>query len=47
MIVFDDYNKKEFPGLVKAVDEICIKYAYDRHDIKPHSDRKYVIATKH
>jgi predicted O-methyltransferase YrrM len=47
VIVFDDYNTKQFPGLVKAVDEICIKYTYNRNDINPASDRKYVVATKY
>jgi len=46
IIIYDDYNKVQFPGLVRAVDEICSKYSYMRADIKPDSDRAYVIAIK-
>ncbi len=47
IIIYDDYNKVQFPGLVKAVDEICLNYAYERVDITPDSERAYVIAIKH
>ena len=28
-IIYDDYNS-DFPGLVRAVDEICTKYSYSK-----------------
>ncbi len=46
IIVYDDYNKTQFPGLVKAVDEICAQQGYDRIDIHAHKDRGYVVAKK-
>lgn len=46
IIIYDDYNKLHFPGLVKAVDEICLKYSYSRTDINTEADRAYVIAIK-
>ena len=46
VIVYDDYNQTQYPGLVKAVDEICVHQGYDRIDIHAHKDRGYVIATK-
>ena len=30
IVVYDDYNIKKFPGIVKAVDEICNKYSYHK-----------------
>ena len=30
MIIFDDYNKESFPGIVRAVDEICSKFSYEK-----------------
>lgn len=46
IIIYDDYNSVLFPGLVKAVDEICAKYSYLRRDIRTDNDRSYVVATK-
>jgi len=46
VIVYDDYNHIQFPGLVRAVDEICAHQGYDRIDIHAHKDRGYVVATK-
>ena len=46
IIVFDDYTPNIFPGLVKAVDEICESHDYKRTDIKGNSERGYVIAIK-
>jgi predicted O-methyltransferase YrrM len=46
VIVFDDYNKELFPGIVKAVDEICDKFGYDKEIIKSFDSRSYVIAKK-
>ncbi len=46
MIIFDDYSKSKFPGLVMAVDEICKDYSYDKVILKASNDRKYVLATK-
>tara|TARA_B100000575_G_C23143738_1_gene666805 strand:- start:7769 stop:8617 length:849 start_codon:yes stop_codon:yes gene_type:complete len=46
IIIYDDYNKVQFPGLVKAVDEICSEHSYKRIDITPDSERAYVVAVK-
>jgi len=46
MIVYDDYTPAQFPGLVKAVDEICGKYGYDCSVLSAHQNRGYVIARK-
>ena len=46
MIVYDDYNPKQYPGLVKAIDEICKNYNYSRIDLRAHLNRGYVIAVK-
>jgi hypothetical protein len=46
MIIFDDYSKSKFPGLVLAVDEICKDYSYDRVILKASNDRNFVLATK-
>lgn len=46
VIVFDDYNESKFPGLVRAVDQICSRFEYSRVDISANQDRGYVIATK-
>ena len=46
IIVFDDYNKVSFPGIVRAVDEICDKFNYEKKIIKSFSSRNYVIAKK-
>jgi predicted O-methyltransferase YrrM len=46
MIIYDDYTPVQFPGLVKAVDEICRKYRYQRIEMQAHSCRGYVVAIK-
>jgi hypothetical protein len=46
IIIFDDYNIKQFPGLVKAVNEGCHELKYDKKIVNIGSDRSYVIATK-
>lgn len=46
IIVYDDYNPKLFPGIVKAVDEICSLEGYTRTDIKTSSGRDYVVTVK-
>ncbi|MDA7437899.1 class I SAM-dependent methyltransferase [Candidatus Pseudothioglobus singularis] len=46
IIIFDDYNESQFPGLVKAVDEICSHFEYSRENLSAHKGRGYVIATK-
>ena len=46
VIVFDDYNKELFPGIVKAVDEICEKFGYEKKIIKSFDSRSYVVAKK-
>lgn len=46
VIIYDDYNDDQFPGLVKAVDEICHLHKYRRIDLKSDQHRGYVIAYK-
>lgn len=46
VIVYDDYSQSQFPGLVQAVDEICAHHGYERVDLRAHSGRGYVVATK-
>jgi Methyltransferase domain len=46
VIVYDDYNFDQFPGLVEAVDHICAKFGYSRVDISAHAGRGYVVAKK-
>ena len=46
IIIFDDYNENQFPGLVRAVDEICSNFKYSRENLLAHQGRGYVIATK-
>jgi predicted O-methyltransferase YrrM len=46
IIVFDDYNTTLFPGLVKAVDEGCVRLNYTKEIIRARGDRAYVIAQK-
>jgi len=47
IIIFDDYNNKLFPGVVKAVDEICRDYTYTIKVINANQERGYVVATKY
>jgi hypothetical protein len=46
IIFFDDYTPDLFPGVVKAVDEICEKYNYSKRIITISQQRRYVIAVK-
>lgn len=46
IIFFDDYTPALFPGVVKAVDEICRKYNYAKEIIRINDRRIYLIATK-
>ena len=47
VIVFDDYNKKDFPGVFKAINLIAEKMNYEIKVIQNQSTfRNYVIATK-
>ena len=46
IVVYDDYTFDQFPGLVKAVDDICLKYKYKKNILKAHSGRGYVVAHK-
>ena len=46
IIVFDDYNTSDFAGLVRAVDDGCVRMGYDKKVITAKGDRRYVIATK-
>ena len=46
IIVYDDYTPQQFPGIVKAVDEICEGFNYLREDLKAHDGRGYVVAVK-
>jgi predicted O-methyltransferase YrrM len=46
VICFDDYSTSQFPGVVKAVDEICHRYKYSRSVVPAYENRIYVVATK-
>ena len=46
LIIYDDYSPRIFPGLVKAIDEICTKFKYQKYIIKTKDDRSYLIAQK-
>ena len=46
IVIFDDYNPETFPGVVKAVNEICKKFSYEKKIIGSNTTRSYVIATK-
>ena len=46
IIIFDDYNPSQFPGIVKAVDEICTEHGYSKRVITLSSKRGYVIGQK-
>lgn len=46
IIVYDDYDYKKFPGIVKAIDEICIDNNYNKEVIRSSSERGYVISVK-
>lgn len=46
VIFFDDYTPRLFPGVVQAVDEICITNNYNKRVITLSDTRGYVIAVK-
>lgn len=46
IIIFDDYTKSLFPGVVQAANEICEKYKYNVTTVSSSSERTYLIATK-
>jgi hypothetical protein len=46
VIVYDDYTKEKFSGIVRAVNEICINHDYKRIDLKSSDSRGYVITEK-
>jgi hypothetical protein len=46
MIVFDDVTPAQFPGIVKAVEEICATGGYTAKPINAGDKRAYVVATK-
>jgi hypothetical protein len=46
VIVFDDYNTTDFPGLVQAVDEGCVQLGYSKTVIRSVGSRAYVIAKR-
>lgn len=46
IVVFDDYTPQKFPGLVKAVNEICHSYHYNRTYLKSNEIRGYLVAVK-
>lgn len=46
VIVFDDYNEQDFPGLVRAVDFGCSTLGYNKQVIQSGKNRKYVIAKR-
>lgn len=46
LIIFDDYTIDQFPGIVAAVDEICVSANYLKQTLNSHERRGYVVATK-
>lgn len=46
LIIFDDYTVEQYPGIVAAVDEICSSKNYQKHVLKAHQGRGYVVAIK-
>jgi len=46
VIFFDDYTPKLFPGVVKAINQICEEYNYSKEIITINDSRAYVIAEK-
>ena len=46
MIVYDDYTPDQYPGIVKAVDQICEEYQYGRTQLQAHAGRGYIVAQK-
>lgn len=46
VLFFDDYTPAKYPGVVKAVDEICLSYGYLPTVVTANAQRRYVIAEK-
>jgi hypothetical protein len=46
IVVYDDYTELQFPGIVRAVNEICSSQHYHPTIINAHNRRSYVVATK-
>ena len=46
IIIYDDYSPGQFPGIVRAVDQICKENHYVRTELKAHDGRGYAIAKK-
>jgi len=46
IIVYDDYNPEKFPGVFKAVNEICEKNNYSMDVIRSSFERGYVVAIR-
>jgi predicted O-methyltransferase YrrM len=46
IIVFDDVTPASFPGIAKAVAEICATHGYTRRDIQTHETRIHAICRK-
>jgi hypothetical protein len=46
IVVYDDYNEDQFPGLVKAVNFICENFRYKAEVIFAYDRRGYVVTTK-
>ena len=46
VIVYDDYNNEQYPGLVEACNEISKKYNYKNFFFEGENNRNYLIAKK-
>jgi len=46
VILFDDYNRIQYPSLVDAVDEFCKNKLYSKIILNGNKKRNYVIASK-
>lgn len=46
IIVYDDVTPSAFPGIAKAVAEICETHGYSRQDIQTHDNRIHAICRK-
>lgn len=45
VVFFDDYTDT-FPGVIRAVDEICERFGYEKDVVRSSDSRAYVIASK-
>ena len=46
VIIYDDYNNEQYPGLVEACNEISKKYNYKKFFFEGENNRNYLIAKK-